>query len=256
MDQKIIQYYKILELEEGALPSEIKRAYRDLAMVWHPDRFSNPRMRQKAEEKLKSINAAYEFLASYQPQATQSKEPSVTPEQASPRTSQQQKGEVHFASYGAGRHRKDVTSILQLRLSDGTCKLKVNDVSFGKERSNFAKKILVVEFSWEGQRKIRKFPEGSTIYLNTPNPSEWKSTAIVYKVSMVLAQVLITGYLVAIFQACCLGFLQMISGGQSYMSVDGFIIASILGWQAILYALLLNVIASICSKVAILRMRV
>jgi hypothetical protein len=72
-------YYQVLEIEPGASPDEIKQAYRDLALVWHPDRFfDNPRLRQKAEEKLKRINVAYEFLKSYQPQVTQSK---VEPEQ-------------------------------------------------------------------------------------------------------------------------------------------------------------------------------
>jgi hypothetical protein len=65
------KYYEILEVEQNAAQDEIKQAYKDLAKVWHPDRFSdNPRLQKKAEEKLKLINAAYTFLKSYQPQAT------------------------------------------------------------------------------------------------------------------------------------------------------------------------------------------
>lgn len=72
-------HYQVLEIEPGASQSEIKQAHRDLSLVWHPDRFfDNPRLRQKAEEKLKRINAAYEFLKSYRPQVVQSK---VEPEQ-------------------------------------------------------------------------------------------------------------------------------------------------------------------------------
>jgi hypothetical protein len=72
-------HYQVLEIEAGASQDDIKQAYKDLAKVWHPDRFSdNPRLQQKAEEKMKQINAAYEFLKSYQPQTTQSK---VEPEQ-------------------------------------------------------------------------------------------------------------------------------------------------------------------------------
>lgn len=64
----IDRYYEILELESGASPEEVKRAYRDLVKVWHPDRFSNdPRLQQKAQEKLKEINDAYERLQSVQP---------------------------------------------------------------------------------------------------------------------------------------------------------------------------------------------
>ena len=55
----------ILELKPGATPTEIKRSYRDLVKVWHPDRFgSDPRLRTKAEEKLSEINAAYRLLTS------------------------------------------------------------------------------------------------------------------------------------------------------------------------------------------------
>lgn len=67
-------HYQVLEIEPGASQHEIKQAYRDLAKVWHPDRFSDqPRLQQKAEEKLKRINAAYEFLKSYNPQSVHHK---------------------------------------------------------------------------------------------------------------------------------------------------------------------------------------
>lgn len=57
---------KILEVDRGASPDEIKQAYKDTVNVWHPDRFpSNSRLQQKAEEKLKEVNIAYETLQSY-----------------------------------------------------------------------------------------------------------------------------------------------------------------------------------------------
>lgn len=44
---------------------ELKKAYRDLVKVWHPDRFGgNPGLQRKAQEKLKEINLAYERLQS------------------------------------------------------------------------------------------------------------------------------------------------------------------------------------------------
>lgn len=62
------RYYKILGLEPGASPEEVKQAYRDLCRVWHPDRFPNdPRLQQKAQEKQKEINEAYEHLKSFRP---------------------------------------------------------------------------------------------------------------------------------------------------------------------------------------------
>jgi len=60
------RFYEILGLEPGASLGEVKQAYRDLAKVWHPDRFSHdPRLQQKAQEKLKEINEAYEKVLSY-----------------------------------------------------------------------------------------------------------------------------------------------------------------------------------------------
>lgn len=56
----ILRCYKILELDHEASMGEAREAYIDMARVWHPDRFAdNPRLRKKAEEKLKEINIAY-----------------------------------------------------------------------------------------------------------------------------------------------------------------------------------------------------
>ena len=57
--------YELLGVRPGVSAAELKAAYRDLAKVWHPDRFSHdPRLQQKAQEKLKEINEAYEQLIS------------------------------------------------------------------------------------------------------------------------------------------------------------------------------------------------
>jgi len=58
--------FNILELRQDATPEEAYQAYRDLAAIWHPDRCAhNPRLQQKAEEKIKEINAAYEQVKSF-----------------------------------------------------------------------------------------------------------------------------------------------------------------------------------------------
>jgi DnaJ-class molecular chaperone len=55
--------YAMLDLEPSASPQEVRQAYRDLAQVWHPDRFApNPRLQRKADAKMRAINAAYERL--------------------------------------------------------------------------------------------------------------------------------------------------------------------------------------------------
>ena len=40
MNNEIKQCYQILEVHLGASFQEIKKAYRELCFVWHPDRFS------------------------------------------------------------------------------------------------------------------------------------------------------------------------------------------------------------------------
>jgi hypothetical protein len=57
------KYYELLGVRPGASAQELKTAHRDMAKVWHPDRFAHdPRLQQKAQEKLKEINEAYDQL--------------------------------------------------------------------------------------------------------------------------------------------------------------------------------------------------
>ena len=57
MDYK--DYYKVLGVEKNAAQDEIKKAYRKLAVKYHPDK--NPGDK-KSEEKFKEINEAYDVL--------------------------------------------------------------------------------------------------------------------------------------------------------------------------------------------------
>ena len=57
--------YEVLGVKPGISVRELKAAHRDLAKVWHPDRFlHDPRLQEKAQEKLKEINEAYEQIVS------------------------------------------------------------------------------------------------------------------------------------------------------------------------------------------------
>ena len=53
-------YYTILEIPKDADDKTIKKAYRKLAIKWHPDK--NPTNKQQAEEKFKKIAEAYSVL--------------------------------------------------------------------------------------------------------------------------------------------------------------------------------------------------
>ena len=58
-------YYDILGVKRDASDEDIKKAYRKLAVKWHPDRWANGTEEEKktAEEKIKDINEAYETLS-------------------------------------------------------------------------------------------------------------------------------------------------------------------------------------------------
>ena len=92
---KLRRCYEMLGLTPGASWDEIRQAYKDSVSVWHPDRFvNNPRLQQKAEEKIKDINAAYEKISTFfkeygtpnfanhaKPYEQQSQEPPKEPEE-------------------------------------------------------------------------------------------------------------------------------------------------------------------------------
>jgi len=53
-------YYEILGLKKGATPDEIKKAFRKLAVKYHPDKNAGDK---KAEDRFKEINEAYAVLS-------------------------------------------------------------------------------------------------------------------------------------------------------------------------------------------------
>ena len=62
------QSYAILEIRENASKEKIRQAYRNLVAIWHPDQYQeNPRLQEKANEKLKELNTAYDILMANRP---------------------------------------------------------------------------------------------------------------------------------------------------------------------------------------------
>lgn len=56
--------YKTLEIEPSATNEEVKKAYRRMAMKFHPDKVANAgeQLKQQATEKFRTINEAYEHI--------------------------------------------------------------------------------------------------------------------------------------------------------------------------------------------------
>ncbi len=54
--------YKELGVSETATPEEIRAAYLDLVKKYHPDKYTDPKIKEQAGERLKQINQAYEML--------------------------------------------------------------------------------------------------------------------------------------------------------------------------------------------------
>jgi len=60
MSESLERHYRILGLNESASKSEIKRAYRRLALKYHPDK--NPENQERAAKIFTAINNAYSIL--------------------------------------------------------------------------------------------------------------------------------------------------------------------------------------------------
>lgn len=61
-------YYKILEIDKGCSEDDIKKAYKKLALKWHPDK--NPDNKKIAEDKFKELAEAYTILSDPQKKNT------------------------------------------------------------------------------------------------------------------------------------------------------------------------------------------
>jgi molecular chaperone DnaJ len=59
---KLNNPYEVLGIKEGASEDEIKKAYREQVKKYHPDQYQDNPLSKLAEEKLREINEAYDYL--------------------------------------------------------------------------------------------------------------------------------------------------------------------------------------------------
>ena len=62
-----VNYYDVLGVAKGSSDGEIKKAYRKLAMKWHPDK--NPDIAAEASAKFQEIGEAYDVLSDLEKRA-------------------------------------------------------------------------------------------------------------------------------------------------------------------------------------------
>lgn len=62
MNEYDVDYYEVLGVSRDATTAEIRKAYRKLALSYHPDKVPGEE-RAEAEIKFKEISAAYEVLS-------------------------------------------------------------------------------------------------------------------------------------------------------------------------------------------------
>lgn len=56
-------YYAVLNVPRDASPDDIKKAYRQLATVFHPDKHASPELREQAQAAFSRLQEAYEVLS-------------------------------------------------------------------------------------------------------------------------------------------------------------------------------------------------
>jgi hypothetical protein len=77
---ELARAYAVLGVRGGASAAEIKKRYRALVKVWHPDRFAaDPQGQAEAATRMRAINEAYEITLAQVPPRTPAPAASAAP---------------------------------------------------------------------------------------------------------------------------------------------------------------------------------
>lgn len=141
----------ILEVDETMSSEEVRRAYRDLVDVWHPDRYvHNDRIKIKASEKLKQINRAYDLVQKHFKEKTHSsRQQSQSSKKQSQSSHQKRQSEKEDSFvYVKCNHCKTTNRLPKYKPSDPSIKcgkcgknLYQSDFKQQKSESSFRNKI-------------------------------------------------------------------------------------------------------------------
>lgn len=138
MQQKKKNYYEVLGVSQDASIDEIKKAYRKLAMKYHPDK--NPDA--EAAEKFKEITAAYEVLSDQTKKENYDKYGDEAPPNAGQFNPFEQFG--HFGQFGMSREQ----SIPAQKI---TCNITLEQIMQRKEINiQFERKVICTECNATG----------------------------------------------------------------------------------------------------------
>ncbi len=98
-------YYELLGVNKSASQAEIKKAYRKLAMKYHPDRNKD---NKEAEKKFKEVTEAYEILSDDQKKAAYDQYGKAAFEQGGPGAGGGGHGFGGFGGFGGGSNFSDI----------------------------------------------------------------------------------------------------------------------------------------------------
>lgn len=98
MAHKIDEYYRTLELPLNASNEDIRIRYRQLARVYHPDRYSDPGDKEFVEAMMKRINDAYHQIT-HAPRPQANSQEGISPKPATPTIYRTVKGVPPFQAF-------------------------------------------------------------------------------------------------------------------------------------------------------------